>query len=264
MSTTVSYILDCIDRIAPFNTAESWDNIGLLIGNGNQPVSKILLSLDITDEVICEAIDKGVQLIITHHPIIFRGIKSVTTSDRIGAMVLKLIENKISVIAAHTNLDRSFDYGINRHIANLYGLSNIQTLSDMHGFGIIGCFDTPVSITTFTELTKEVFQTNVIKFANHSNDAVISRIAISSGASSEYIGDALTADVDVFITSDLKYHEAQNVLGTKLILVDVGHFESEFLYLNRFIELLKHAVNSTGNTIDFFVTATEKPIFNYL
>lgn len=264
MAITVSNILEYIDKIAPFRTAESWDNTGLLIGNSNQSISRILLALDITDEVIYEAIEKNVQLIITHHPIIFGGIKSVTTNDRVGALVLRLIENKISVIAAHTNLDRSFEYGINRHIANLYGLKNIQTLSDSHDFGILGRFENPVSIAQFTKLTKEVFQTSIIKFANHKGDATIRKVAISSGASSDYIGDALTVDADVFITSDLKYHEAQNVIGTKLILVDVGHFESEFLYLSRFIELLKYAVLSDDKTLEIIVTETEKPIFKYL
>lgn len=264
MSTTVQNIIDFIDSIAPFKTAEIWDNVGLLVGNHNQEVSNILLSLDLTEEVINEAVERKVDLIITHHPIIFNGIKTITIDSRVGNIIHKLIENGISVIAAHTNLDRSFEFGINRHIAHLYNLKNVQVLNEEHGFGVIGELEIPLDLICFNETTKNIFNSNVIKVANLIEGKLIRKVAISSGASADYIEDALNKFADVFITSDLKYHEAQRVLGFKMTLVDVGHFESEFLFLDPFSKLIESHFSSGGHAIHNFVTKSEKPIFKYL
>lgn len=260
---TVNGILMMIDRLAPFKTAESWDNVGLLVGDQNATVNGILLALDVTEEVITEALLGPYNLIITHHPIIFGGIKSVTTSDRTGRLLLKLIENGVSVIAAHTNWDRSFEYGINRHIANLYGLKDVKMLNEDHGFGIIGSFDTPISIEAFSGKSKAIFKTDYIKFSNL-HPRPIKNVSISSGASSDFISDAIRSGADLYVTADLKYHEAQSVIGTALTLVDVGHFESEFLYLERFKDLLEESLSGENLHMPICVTKAEKPVFQYL
>lgn len=264
MGITVNSIIEFIDQIAPFDTAEAWDNVGLLVGKKDQSVKNILLALDVTEEVVLEAIEKGVDLIITHHPIIFSGLKSITDNSRIGSSVLKLIENDISVISAHTNLDNSFIHGINHHIAVLYGLSDIEPLSEMHGYGVVGNLKVPLSIDAFINETKLVFKIDTVKVANHDAKTNISTVAISSGASSDYIEDALKKNVDVFIMGDLKYHEAQKVIGTGLMLADVGHYESESIYLAHLHKLLHKLIQTQDKTVEITVTTSEKPIFKYL
>ena len=264
MGITVNSVMEFIDQVAPFHSAEAWDNVGLLVGKKDQPVKSILIALDVTDEVVSEAIGKRVDLIITHHPIIFSGLKSVTDNNRIGRLVLKLIENNISVISAHTNLDCSFLYGINHHIAMRYGLKTVEPLSDMHSYGVIGSLEKPMSFDAFINETKRVFKIDTVKVTNHDGVSTISKVAISSGASSDFIEDAVEKNADVFIMGDLKYHEAQKVIGTRLILADVGHYESESVYLAHFKELLQKLILSIDSSIEITVTASEKPIFKYL
>ncbi len=264
---TVSDIYNFIDQIAPFETAETWDNVGLLIGSIDSTVSKVLLALDITEEVVNEAISGDFNVIITHHPIIFTGLKSITYENRIGSMLLKLIQHKISVIAAHTNIDRSFEFGINRTIANHYQLQMMQPLNALHRFGIVGILPEKIPFEAFIDQTKLIFNLNTVKVANIALDKgtrLIQTIALSSGASSDFIDDAIASNADVYITSDLKYHEAQTVLDTGLILVDVGHFESERIFLEPFKVILDTFANEKSFQLTVQVASTEKPIFNYL
>lgn len=269
MSQTVKAIYDIIDSIAPFESAESWDNVGLLIGDESSIVNNILLSLDITEEVVEEAIGEGVNLIITHHPIIFTGVKEITTHTRIGRILLKLMAHQISVIAAHTNLDRSFPFGINRYISDFYGLKGLKPLNEGEGFGIIGHFDEAILFDAFIQKTKKLFDIEVVKVAypkpNVESEAqFVKNVAISSGASSDFIENAIESGADVFVTGDLKYHESQAVLSTSLTLVDVGHFESEFVFLTRMKSLLDAKLNPSEPSISVQVTRTEKPLFKFL
>lgn len=266
MRQTVKTIYDHIDSIAPFDSAEKWDNSGLLIGNFDTEVDKILLALDVTEEVVDEAVSGAFQLIVTHHPIIFTGIKDITASTRSGRLILKLNEHKISVIAAHTNLDRSFSFGINRYIGDLYGLKNLSVLNRDEGFGVVGIFDEPVNFQAFIRMTKSIFDIEFVKIANanqHINNeaCTIHKLAISSGASSDFIKDAIDSDADVFVTSDLKYHEAQSVLSTKLMLADVGHFESEFVFMNRLKDLIEDRLNHSAASVLVKVSQFERPLF---
>lgn len=266
----VNDIYNFIDQIAPFETAEIWDNVGLLIGSANATATKVLLALDITEEVVEEAIEGHYNLIITHHPIIFTGVKSITYEDRLGSMLIKLIQHKVSVIAAHTNIDRSFEFGINRTIAEHYDLQSIRPLNAVHQFGIVGELPIEMPFDVFIEQTKAIFDIQSVKVSNTlsgenlSATKMIRTVALSSGASSDFISDALTVEADVFITADLKYHEAQAVIGTRLILVDVGHFESESIFLKRFKTMLDaYAIDSAFHLV-VDVTESEKPVFQYL
>ena len=264
-------IYNFINDIAPFETAESWDNVGLIIGSTYASASKVLLALDITEEVVEEAIDGQFNLIMTHHPFIFSGIHAITFEDRQGRLLLKLIQQNISVIAAHTNLDQSFKYGINRMIADNYQLKEVKPLSNLHRFGIFGKLPVPLTFDALCDLTKSIFGVKTLKVVNapkseNRNDInrQIQVLALSSGASSDFIGDALSVKADVYITSDIKYHEAQKVIGTEMLLIDVGHFESESIFMKPFKAMLDAFASEKGYKLDVQVTQTEKPIFKYL
>lgn len=264
-------IYNFIDDIAPFETAESWDNVGLIIGSTYASASKVLLALDITEEVVDEAIDGQFNLIVTHHPFIFSGIQAITFEDKQGRLLLKLIQHNISVIAAHTNLDQSLKYGINRMIADYYQLHEVKPLSNMHRFGVFGKLPVSLTFDAFCDQTKAIFGINTLKIVNASKyekrsdiDRQIQVVALSSGASSDFIGDALSVEADVYITSDIKYHEAQKVIGTEMLLIDVGHFESESIFMKPFKTMLDAYADEKGFKLDIHVTQTEKPIFIYL
>lgn len=263
----VNAILEVLNAIAPFDTAEEWDNVGLLIGDTGQNVRNILLALDLTEPVIEEAIQMKCDLIITHHPMIFKGIKSITTDHRLGRSIHKLITHNIAVISTHTNLDQAFENGINYNIATLYHLKHLERLNTTHGFGVIGTYDTPMALSTFIQLTKNVFNIQHVKVSNPSyvEENGIKCIAICSGSASEYSIDAILAQADVYITSDIKYHEAQIVLDEKLMLVDVGHFESEVLFLPEFKRIITHRIKQLEpeHETDVYVSKSECPLFNY-
>jgi len=261
--TSVSKIMKLIAQIAPFETADHWDNVGLLIGNPSKPTTRILIALDLSDDVLEEALEEDIDLIITHHPVIFSAMKSITTVTPLGKRIYKCIENGISVISAHTNLDRSFEHGINRFIADSYELSEIQTLvPDVEniGYGIVGLLDESMSIRTFLDKTKEIFKIEALKTTPFSEDRLIKKVAISSGASADFIKEAIASKADVFILGDLKYHEAQAVEHSQLILIDVGHYESEVVYLESFKMLLDDHIMTQGYDVMTMVSERSKPI----
>lgn len=267
--TSVNKILKVIDQIAPFETADSWDNVGLLIGNENQVVNRILIALDLTEEVLNEAIEDGFDLIVTHHPIIFSPLKRITTGDRIGRILIEAIQNDIAVIAAHTNLDKVFSNGINRYLADSLELDQLQILIPEgmgleYGHGIVGSFDNDMTFEEFIIRVKNVFQIDLVKVSNTTNDKRVRKVVISSGASSDFINNVLLTQADVFITSDLKYHECQNVIGTNLTLVDVGHFESESVYLEHFKAIVDGRISEKNYDVYTKVSETEHPIIKHL
>lgn len=267
MKHTVRTFYDTINNFAPFNTADSWDNSGLLIGSMEQVVFNVLIALDITEEVVEEAIQNKCQLIITHHPFIFKGVMTITEHNYNGKLLQKIIQNSISVIAAHTNIDRSTTHGINQFLAQTYRLEDCISLNEEQGYGIVGKLSTPLNFDSLTALTKSIFNIDIIKVSNYqikANSKIkdISKIAICSGASADFIEDALSHSADLYITSDIKYHEAQKVLGSNMLLFDVGHFESEFIYLKILrLHLLDYLVE---DDIVIRISETEKPMFRYL
>lgn len=269
MMTSVNKILKIIDQIAPFETADSWDNVGLLIGNENQVVNRILIALDLTEEVLKEAIEEGFDLIVTHHPIIFSPLRKITTGDRIGRILIEAIQNEIAIIAAHTNLDKVFSNGINRYLADSLELEQLQILipegTDLkYGHGIVGSLGSIMSFDEFIAKVKNVFQIDHVKVSNSSNNKVVRKVVISSGASSDFITHAISTQADVFITSDLKYHECQNVIGTNLTLIDVGHYESESVYMVHFKALIDGRISDKNYDVFTKVSEMEYPLIKHL
>jgi len=267
MITSVSKIMKILNQLAPFETAEPWDNVGLIIGNESRQTSRILLALDLSDAVIEEAITEGIDLIITHHPAIFKAVKRVNSNDAVGRRIIKCIENGINVIAAHTNLDKSLHSGINRAIGNALDLIEMTALvpeSEGVGFGVVGKLPEPIKLSAFIHMTKMAFDIETIKMTLYDEEAIVTTIAISSGASADFIQNALDAKVDVFITGDVKYHEAQQVENHKMILMDVGHYESEVIYLETLKQLLDDHIMTQGYDVMTMVSECEKPVFYHV
>jgi len=263
MITSVGKIMKLINDFAPFDTAEPWDNVGLIIGNEDSPVNRIMFSLDLTDDVINEAIEEGADLIITHHPPIFTPIKTVTVQNPIAKKIVSCLENGIHVISAHTNLDKSFKFGINQFLAKSLALNNLEILNKQNGFGVIGFLDAPMATIDFLNTVKSTFKADILKCTDFKSIETVSKIAICSGASSDFISDALQSNADVYITGDIKYHEAQIIPPKKMILIDLGHFESEFIFLNTFKDIMDERIGAKNYDISTLVTVTEKGQFFY-
>lgn len=353
----LSDLIDIMNSIAPPILSESWDNCGLQIGDENKDIKKILLALNAVDNVVDEAIKNNVDLIITHHPFIFKGIKSISSNTYKGNIIYKLIKNNVALFAAHTNLDIANE-GVNDVLAKLLDLENTQVLKvtrreksykivvfvpeshgemvrdaisnkgagwignyshctyNTNGFGTfmprentnpyigkegvvekvnevrietivphnrlnnvlnamikshpyeevaydiyplenkgqewglgrIGEMKTKVSLWDFANNIKSILGSKGLKFyGNISKD--IKRVAVCGGSGAEFISDAHNKGADVYITSDIKYHDAQNAMERNLALIDAGHYYTEKIVLPELKSRLEKIIDEDINII---------------
>ena len=267
----VSEILDCVTEVAPLGWQESYDNSGLLVGDPNALVDKALLSIDVTEDVVDEAVDNSIHLIISHHPLIFKGLKNILYNDSIGKIVAKAIKNDIAIAAMHTNLDNSF-YGVNRALAENLGLKDLQILRPNNsgfketddlgsqiGSGMFGYFENDISENDFLRLIKERLNISAIRHTRFLNKK-IKKVALCGGSGSFLIDDAKRCGADAYLTADMKYHdffEAED----EILLVDAGHFETEQYTKQLIADIIlkknpKFAVQISGvktNAVHYFV-----------
>lgn len=328
-------IADYIEQLAPTSLAESWDNVGLLVGDNNQEIHKILITLDVTLDVVKEAVEKDVDLIISHHPMIFKPLSKITEDNIMGQMVRTLIKNNIGVYAAHTNLDIARG-GLNDLLASKLNLINIKPLKVLHeqslkklvvfipegnedrvrdamtgagagvignysactyrvegigtfkpmegtnpfigkqgdleqvkeyrletivpaeklnhvvqamieahpyeevaydvypldlkgqaeGIGRIGQLPEPISFKELIDFLKKILQLSHLRYAG-TEDAVIKTVALCTGSGAEFISLSAKQKADVYITGDVKYHQAQLAIQEKINLIDAGHYGTE-------------------------------------
>ena len=208
---------------------EDYDNSGFLLGDASAECSGVLVAIDLTLGVIAEAASAGLNLIVTHHPFIFGGIKRITTENETGRMIHELIQKRIAIYAAHTNLD-NLKNGVNGILSDKLGLHETSILSPMIGHtdvgaGMIGTLPTPIRFDQFCSMVKNLLGITQIRCSYPCKEQV-SRIAVCGGAGAFLIKQAIEAQADVFLTADLKYHDFQKAEG-RITLIDAGHYESE-------------------------------------
>jgi len=227
-----------IEEFAPLAYQENYDNAGLLVGSPVQEITAALLTIDVTPEVIDEAIAIGANCIIAHHPLIFSGLKHLRGENDVERCVIKAIQYNIAIYAAHTNLDSVF-YGVNHKIAQKLNLQNAQLLqitNENAGSGMIGNLEKPVPVSEFLEQVKQLFDCKVIKTSPLCKSA-ISRVAVCGGSGSFLIEQAKNQNADIFLTGDVKYHDffrAEN----QIIIADLGHYETEQFTKEIFYEIV--------------------------
>lgn len=243
--TTVQNIYDFLQSKAPFELQMSFDNAGFLVGRGDKAVSRVLVALDITEEVVSEAIDAGAQLIVAHHPVIWGGAKSVTDQTETGRILLTMIEHGISAICAHTNLD-AVTGGVNDALARKLGLSDIQQLhqdgidpnGEPYGIGRVGCVPEQ-SLDEFAMSVKALLGANGIRMVDGGKP--VRKVAVGGGACSDMIGDAIAKGCDTFVTSDVKYNGFLDAKALQINLIDAGHYPTENVICPVLKEWLKEA-----------------------
>ena len=220
---TVREILDFLWSIAPEAGREPWDNVGHLVGRRNASVDHILVSLDITMPVIHEAIEKGTQLIVSHHPLIWDSYKHVTDSVFQQDKVLTLAEHRISAICMHTNLDEAED-GVDDTLAEALELKPECHLAE-GTIGHVSMLPEPMDLQDFLPMVKEKLHANGLRYCNGGRP--VRRIATGCGSCGEYLADAVKAGCDTFITGDVKYSVMIDALGQGINLIDAGHYPTE-------------------------------------
>ena len=230
----IGHITEALENWAPLSFQEDYDNSGLLVGNPHTICTGVLCSLDCTEAVIEEAIEKGCNLIVSHHPIIFKGIKQFDENNYVSRTVLKAIQNNIALYAIHTNLDNILE-GVNKTLADRLGLVNRRILApklgikdakgEKIGSGLIGELPKELEEQEGLKWIKDKLNTSLIRHTQFTGKT-LKTIALCGGAGSFLIGEAKAQKADCYITSDLKYHEFFEADGG-LLLVDIGHGESE-------------------------------------
>lgn len=220
----------------PVELAESWDNVGLLVGNREKEVHKILVALDATESIVNEAIENNVDLIVTHHPIIFGGLKSVTKDS--CANIYKLIEKGISVFSAHTNFDK-LDVGTSAVLAEKLWLKDIEVLT-AKGFGTIGNLEGPIPFYEYAQIIKGVLGLENLNFVGDMNK-LIERVAICAGSGSEFLQLANDMGADLYISGDVTYHNAQKAVELGINWVDATHYASENISMPNLKEIVDGA-----------------------
>ena len=221
-------IINLIEKWAPLELAEDFDNVGLILGDENVEVKKALITLDTLENVVDEAVENKCDLIISFHPIIFDGLKKITTNTYVKRVISKSIKNNINIYAIHTNLD-NHPKGVNFQISKYLNLNNtkilIPKIDCKGGMGMIGELHKPALEKEFLNYVKGIMKTSLIKHSTFLNKK-IKKVAVLGGSGSFAIEEAIKAGADCFITADLKYHDyfrAEN----KILLLDIGHYESE-------------------------------------
>ena len=255
MCAKAQTIFSVIEKIAPRSLAESWDNVGLQLGSYRQEVSRVLLALDITKEVVDEAVEKQADLIISHHPFIFGGIKKICFDDYKGDLIRRLISHDIALYAAHTNLDMA-ESGLNTYIAGVLGLKNIRpmTADDQPAFGCIGEID-PVMPEEMIRLVKERLGVDTLRVTGLP-DHPVKKVALCTGSGSEFMGTAKRLGADVYITGDMKHHEAQRAIESGIWVIDAGHFGTERMVVQWFKDTLE--AEKTLKNVDFLIAESIK------
>lgn len=253
---TVNDILAYLNTLAPEYMKMEWDNVGLLFGDRNQPVKKIMVALDPFEGVIKEAAELGCELLVTHHPLIFTPIKNITTDTSIGRSIILLAQNNISAINAHTNLDCAPN-GVNDHLAYLLGLDEIETVApigtDKEGnpWGLLrqGVIF-PTTLSDFMVKVKSVLKCDGLRYVDAGKE--VHRVCVGGGACGSGLLDAKNTGCDTFITSDIKYNQFWDAKDMGINLIDAGHFQTE----NPICEYLTEKIQNRFPDIKVYISNT--------
>ena len=254
-------IINFLEEKYPRSNAEEWDNVGLLVGNNKKDVKKIQLSIDATEKAVDYAAQNNVDMIVTHHPLIFKPLKSIVMSELSGRKIIKLIENGLNLYSIHTNLDSSKD-GLNDYILELlevkkYKIIDINENDETAGIGRMYTLEEKITILEYADFIKTKMKIKNVRVISNDLKSEVKKIALINGSGMSYWRKVKSLGADLFITGDISYHDALDAKESGLHLIDIGHFESE----NCFSELLKKNLEEIGLEVLIF---NDGPVFeNY-
>jgi dinuclear metal center YbgI/SA1388 family protein len=251
LSYRVIDIIGIMEEIAPPHLAEPWDNVGLLVGSRQSPVHRIMVTLDVTADVIREAADKKVNLIISHHPVLFQPIKSVTDSTFAGSQISALLRSEISVYTAHTNFDKAKG-GTDDILAALLELENVHPLamdSESPSFGRIGRLPDKLPLKIYLNQVKRALNADRVDYIGNP-EKPIGIVASCAGAGGDFIQAAQKAGADLYVTGEAKYHEMLPVMDGSMAMAVVGHYTTEYPAMAALKQRLQNKLHALQYNID--------------
>lgn len=270
MSLRVEHVKNIVEEFAPIKLKEEYDNIGLMVGELNSEVTSILIALDCTMDVINEAIDKGCNLIFTHHPLLFKKPSSITCETLLGRKVMKLIKNGISLYSAHTNLD-STEGGLNDSLMKMLNIKNYVTmeqsigrssLDNRSGIGRLATFNEPVTLKELCNKVKEILNIPYLRCAGNES-MFISKLAVINGSGQDYFKIAKDLGADCIITGDTTYHFVSDYLEEGIAIIDAGHFGTEWEAFKSFGEVVQNKIINMGFSNAVIISETTRDPYKY-
>lgn len=262
MSTYVKDFMKLVESHAPVSYKEDYDNVGLMVGDDKAELKGILFSMDTTLDVIQEAKERGANLIVSHHPMLFIKPTTVTNKTLQGRKIIELIKNDISVYAAHTNLDSVKD-GMNDTIVRMFDYIDYDIIEQCpfdfdSGIGRIVYLRRPVKLIDFIEKTKKVLEVQNLRYVGNPGQT-IRRVAIINGSGQSYIRQALREGADCILTGDTTYHHVQELEEQGIAVVDPGHFLSEKKVFYKIMERMMKEFSAVHDVPYFFSEREEDP-----
>lgn len=258
----VKEIIEVMETLAPTFLKEDFDNVGLMVGDREKEVKKVLLALDCTLKVVEEAKENNVDLIITHHPLIFRRPNNITTDTIQGRKIIELIKNDISLYSSHTNLD-SAKSGLNDSIPKLLGYDSSEILEvnkrdEKAGLGRIVTLDKPTTLDEIVDNVKKALNINNLRVVKGKEE--VNKIAIINGSGQDFIGKAVSKGADCIITGDTTYHFASDYKEMGINIIDAGHFASEQIV---FFNVMKNIIDKFTD-VEFILSKVEEDPYTFL
>jgi len=281
MALTLSDIIQILDDLAPPSLAEEWDNCGLQLGDFAWPVTKIWVALDPTLQVVEAACDQKVDLLITHHPLIFKPLKSIEFHTPLGAVVNLATRHNLAIFSAHTNLDSAAG-GLNDILARRVGLKDLKPLVagneitrdqyDNHplisgehktGIGRVGSLGKAMDLKSFARMIKKQMGLNRIKFAGDPR-LTIKKAAVCTGSGSSLLANFFASGAQAYISGDMRYHDARDVEAANRGVIDIGHFASECFIAEELAARLSTIFIESGIEVTVEACDLEKDPFEVL
>ncbi len=259
MMLKVKDIAKAIEDFAPKGLQESYDNAGLQVGDPEMEVAAALLCLDVTEEVLDEALERRCNLIVSHHPLLFKGLKEVTGRTATERIVMRAIRENVAIYSAHTNLDSTWE-GVSHQIAHILKLTNLSVLEPKEGnpeagLGVIGDVQ-PTPKLEFLRNIKEAFKVRALRYSAQSPQLVVRKVAVCGGSGASLIRESIRRGADVIVTGDVKYHDF-TTYGLDIIIADIGHYESELCTR----ELLSRIIRQTyPDFVTYFAETETNPV----
>ena len=240
-------ITDAIEQYAPLRLQEEWDNAGIQVGDPDADITGVLLCTDATEAVVAEAIERGFNLVIAHHPLIFRGLKKIMGRTPVERAVAMAIKHDITIYSAHTNMDSAWQ-GVSFRMADKIGMTNVQFLDDNRvdpygeqqstsaGCGVIGDIE-PMAAREVMKRVKEAFEVGAVRYSGD-GDRIVTRVALCGGAGGFLLDKAVAMGAQLYVTADMRYHDFLDN-AQRIVVADIGHYESEHFTKEIFLEIIQ-------------------------
>ena len=240
-------ITDAIEQYAPLRLQEEWDNAGIQVGDPEADITGVLLCTDATEAVLAEAIEQGCNLVISHHPLIFHGLKKIMGRTPVERVVARAIKHDITIYSAHTNMDSAW-HGVSFRMADKIGMTGVQFLdgnevppygdgqSTTAGCGVIGDIE-PAPAHVVLKRVKEAFEVGAVRYSGDRN-RIVSRVALCGGAGGFLLDKAVEMGAQLYVTADMRYHDFLDN-SQRIVVADIGHYESEHYTKEIFLEIIQ-------------------------